>query len=63
MEYVDHLPGGRVVMPIEREGHFAWLIVRGHISPQARAEMLGDLRHIVRSGLWEQNWQPPQAGG
>lgn len=61
MEYVDRLPGGRAVMPMEREGSFTWLVVRGHISPQARTEMLGDLRHIVRSGLWVQNWQPPQA--
>ncbi|MFI1723872.1 hypothetical protein [Streptomyces sp. NPDC020489] len=62
MEYVDHLPGGKVVMPVEREGSFTWLIVHGHLSPQARHEMLQDLRQIVGSGLWTQNWQPPQAG-
>jgi len=63
MEYVDRLPGGRVVMPVEREGAFTWLVVRGHISPQARSEMLTDLRHIVGSGLWTQNWEPPQDEG
>lgn len=62
MEYVDSLPHGRVVMPVEREGSFTWLIVRGHISPQARTEMLANLRHIVGSGLWRQDWQPPQTG-
>lgn len=61
MEYVDSLPGGRVAMPIERKGKFVWLIVRGHVSPEARHEMVTDLNHIVRSGLWQQNWQPPQA--
>lgn len=62
IEYVDSLPGGRVVLPLEDEGTFTWLVVRGHISPQARTEMLNDLRHIVRSGLWTQNWETPQAG-
>jgi hypothetical protein len=62
MEFVTALPGGRAVMPVEREGHFTWLVVEGHVSPQARREMVEDLNHIVRSGLWQQNWQPPQAG-
>lgn len=61
MEYVDSLPGNRVVMPVESEGSFVWLVVRGHISPEARAQMVSDLQLIVSSGLWEQNWQPPQA--
>lgn len=63
MEYVDSLPGGKVVMGLEKkDDRFTWLVVRGEITPQARAELLADLNHIVRSGLWEQNWQPPQAG-
>lgn len=62
MHYVESLPGGRAVMALEEEGRFAWFVVRGHVSPQARTEMLSDLRHIVGSGLWVQNWQPPQAG-
>lgn len=61
MEFVDALPGGRAVMPVERKGKFVWLAVKGHVSPQACREMVGDLNHIVRSGLWRQNWQPPQA--
>jgi hypothetical protein len=60
IELVDSLPGGRVVMPVERNGKFAWLVVHGHISPQARSEMAADLDYIIRSGLWRQNWQPPQ---
>ncbi|WP_406157674.1 hypothetical protein [Streptomyces canus] len=59
MEYVEALPGGRAVMPIEREGRFVWLVVEGHVSPQARTEMIKDLNHIIRCGLWVQNWQPP----
>lgn len=62
MEFVDALPGGRAVMPIEEEGRFVWLVAPGHVSPQARTEMLKDLNHIIRSGLWVQNWQPPHAG-
>lgn len=60
VEFVDELPDGRVVMSVEREGHFTWLVVHGHMSPQARDEMRADLRHIVRAGLWQQNWEPPQ---
>ena len=63
MEFVDALPGGRLVMGLEKqEKRFTWLVVRGEISPQAGAELIADLNHIVRSGLWEQNWQPPRAG-
>ncbi|MGW2379262.1 hypothetical protein [Streptomyces sp. NPDC001658] len=61
MEVVEALPGGRAVMPVERKGKFVWLVVDGHVSHQARTEMVADLNHIVRSGLWQQNWQPPQA--
>lgn len=59
MHFVDSLPGGRVVMPVEEKGRFGWLVVQGHVTPQARSEMLSDLRHMVRSGLWRQDWQPP----
>lgn len=61
MEFVEALPGGRAVMPVERRGKFVWLVVHGHVSAQASTEMVADLNHIVRSGLWQQNWQPPQA--
>ncbi len=60
IQFVDSLPGGRAVMPLERKGKFVWLAVRGHVSPQARDEMTADLTHILRSGLWQQNWQPPR---
>jgi hypothetical protein len=59
IEYVDSLPGGRVVMPVERDGAFGWLVVEGHVSRQAGAEMVADLGHIIHTGLWRQNWQPP----
>ncbi|MGW5736954.1 MULTISPECIES: hypothetical protein [Streptomyces] len=48
-----------MVMPVEREGKFAWLVVRGHISPQAAREMVADLNYIIISGLWRQNWPKP----
>lgn len=60
MRFVDELPGGRAVMPVEHEGGFVWLVVKGHVSPQARGEMVDDLNHIVRSGLWRQDWRPPR---
>ncbi|WP_055534842.1 hypothetical protein [Streptomyces graminilatus] len=63
MEYVDSLPGGKVVMGLEeKDNRFTWLVVRGAITPQARVELLAELNHAVSNGLWEQNWQPPQAG-
>lgn len=62
MEFVRALPGGKVMMPIERDGRLIWLVVKGHVTPQARTEFLADVNHMVRSGLWRQNWQPPQAG-
>jgi hypothetical protein len=60
IQFVNSLPGGRAVMPVEEAGKFIWLVVHGHISPQAASEMETDLSHIIRSGLWRQNWQPPQ---
>ena len=60
MEYVDSLPGGRAVMAVEAKGCFTWLVVRGHVSQQARDEMVSDLNHIVGKGLWRQDWQPPE---
>lgn len=60
IQFVDSLPGGRAVMSLECDGTFVWLVARKHMSPEARQEMLNSLRHIVRSGLWQQNW-PPQA--
>jgi hypothetical protein len=61
IEFVDRLPGGRVVMPVEQKNRFVWLVVHGHMSPQAREDMVSALQRIVGNRLWEQNWQPPQA--
>lgn len=47
-------------MPIEERGTFVWLFAEGHVSRQAGREMIEGLRHIVRHGLWTQNWQRPQ---
>lgn len=60
IQFVDSLPGGRAVMPVERDGKFAWLAVRGHISRQAAREMVADLTYIISSGLWLQNWPTPK---
>ncbi|MFG2679241.1 hypothetical protein [Streptomyces sp. NPDC048392] len=62
MHYVDSLPGGKVVMPFERDGALAWFVVRGEISLQAGRELLGHMNHLVHTGLWEQNWRGPQPG-
>ncbi|MGW2933989.1 hypothetical protein ACWDA7_19545 [Streptomyces sp. NPDC001156] len=48
-------------MPVEQENRFVWLVVHGHMSPQAREDMVSALQRIVGNRLWEQNWQPPQA--
>ncbi|MEI5102590.1 hypothetical protein RB200_33880 [Streptomyces sp. PmtG] len=60
MEFVDSLPGGRAVIPVESQGRFTWLVVRGHVSEQARQEFVREIQHIVGRGLWRQNW-PPEA--
>jgi len=62
LEFVDALPGGRSMMPIEREGKFVWLAVHGEIKPRAAQEMVDDLNYMVRTGLWQQAWHPPQPG-
>lgn len=61
MEFVSSLPAGQVVTPVESEGRFTWLVVEGHVSPQARDEFVAHLRHIVGSGMWRQDWpgEPP----
>ncbi|EPH43052.1 hypothetical protein STRAU_3880 [Streptomyces aurantiacus JA 4570] len=56
MEFVDWLPGGRAVIPVESQGRFTWLVVRGHVSEQARQEFVRELQHIVGRGLWRQDW-------
>ncbi|WP_406398751.1 hypothetical protein [Streptomyces uncialis] len=65
MELVDSLPGGRVVLGVEEDGLFTWLAVRGHVSEQAREELIDQLKYIVEQGLWVQNWGgetfPPQS--
>ncbi|MET8818519.1 hypothetical protein [Streptomyces rochei] len=62
MHFVDSLPGGKVVMPFEKDGALAWVVVRGEISKQAGREMVAHMNHLVRSGLWRQNWRGPQPG-
>ncbi|GGR90205.1 hypothetical protein GCM10010252_31340 [Streptomyces aureoverticillatus] len=56
MEFVDWLPGGRAVIPVESQGRFTWLVVRGHVSEQARQEFVREIQHIVGRGLWRQEW-------
>ncbi|MEU8956037.1 hypothetical protein AB0C93_17235 [Streptomyces sp. NPDC048518] len=62
MEFVPSLPAGQVVTPVESEGRFTWLVVEGHVSPQAREEFVTHLRHIVGRGMWRQDWpgEPPE---
>ncbi|MFF2650542.1 hypothetical protein [Streptomyces sp. NPDC058045] len=65
MEFVAELPNGQAVAPIEQEGSFMWLVVEGHMTKQCLDEMSEHLQHIVRNGLWEQNWDnsPSAASG
>lgn len=66
MEMVPTLPGGRAIVPAERQGKFVWLVAEGHISQQCFDEMKEYLQHIVGTGMWSQNWDgepPPQSGG
>lgn len=65
IRYVKSLPGGRIVLPVERRGRLIWLVVEGHLSPQARTELLEALGHMTAQRLWQQNWggsagEPPQ---
>ncbi|MFI9235832.1 hypothetical protein [Streptomyces sp. NPDC053079] len=58
-ELSDLLPDGEVAMPVERAGEFVMLVRRGHMSPEAVAEINKQLEHIVGDGLWEQRWDGP----
>ncbi|MGI5408667.1 hypothetical protein ACQEV9_17970 [Streptomyces chartreusis] len=60
MKFVSALPDGRAVVPAEQEGKFIWLIAEGAMTDQCRREMRDYLRHIVRSGMWTQNWPDPR---
>lgn len=70
VEISDQLPDGEPVMPLERDGELIWVFRPGHISPEAVDAINGYLRHIIRDGLWEQEWDggpcapppPPQPG-
>ncbi|MEU2780591.1 hypothetical protein [Streptomyces sp. NPDC007110] len=37
-----------------------WLIAEGAMTDQCRREMRDYLSHIVRTGMWTQNWPRPQ---
>jgi len=56
MEFVSELPGGRAIVPAEREGKFVFLVASGAMTQQCFDEMLHHLQVIVGSGRWHQNW-------
>lgn len=60
IEFVPSLPGGRAALAAEKEGRFVWLIAEGAMTDQCRREMRDYLSHIVRTGMWTQNWPRPQ---
>ncbi|WP_330349633.1 hypothetical protein [Streptomyces sp. NBC_00582] len=52
IEFVDSLPGDQVVMPLVEDTGVVLLVVKGEIAPQAGAELVAGLNHLVCSGLW-----------
>lgn len=64
MEFVDSLPGGRRVYPVETDGQIVWLVLRGEMNEALMAEINEYFALITNSGLWSQNWGgrsgPPQ---
>lgn len=64
-EFVPSLPGGRSVLPVEREGELIFLISLGEMTEQCREELNEYAHHITTKRLWNQNWggstrEPPQ---
>lgn len=59
IEVVPRLPGGRALMPVERDGILVWLLVEGHMSQQAQDEWLQAMQCLVGTGMWGQNFPPP----
>ncbi|MFD5656978.1 hypothetical protein [Streptomyces hirsutus] len=57
IEFVPELPGGRAVVPAEREGKFVWLVAEGAMTEQCFREMRSYLAHIASTGKWVQNWE------
>ncbi|MFF3928624.1 hypothetical protein [Streptomyces hirsutus] len=57
IEFVPSLPGGRAVVPAEREGKFVWLVAEGAMTEQCFREMRSYLAHIASAGMWVQNWE------
>lgn len=58
IEFVDRLPGGRVVMPVEQENRITWLVVKKNMTRQARDEMVEGFQLMIHNRLWEQRWKP-----
>ncbi|MFE6689616.1 hypothetical protein ACFVFQ_24450 [Streptomyces sp. NPDC057743] len=62
--FVDELPGGRQVLPVECEGELVWFFARGAMTEEARDEMALYFRHLTDEGHWVQQWDgkrvPPQ---
>lgn len=54
---VDELPDGKTVDMREARGYFAWLILKGNMTEQAREEMEAQMRFIVHHGHWKQVWR------
>lgn len=64
-EFVDSLPGGRYVFPVETDGEIVWLVLRGQMTEQLLGELNTYFALITRAQLWTQNWdglagKPPQ---
>lgn len=66
-EIRDELPGGRLVYPLIVDGEMVWLVLKGHMTEELCASVNEYLRHIVDSGMWDQQDggftnDPPDAG-
>ncbi|MEV0115568.1 hypothetical protein AB0H77_20370 [Streptomyces sp. NPDC050844] len=53
---VDELPDGKTVDMREVQGYFAWLVLKGNITEQARAEMQAQMQYLSDTGQWKQAW-------
>ncbi|MFE1770289.1 hypothetical protein [Streptomyces sp. NPDC059008] len=65
IKFVDELPGGRQVLPLERDGELRWLVLRGAMTEEARDEFAVCFRYLTENRHWVQQWKgrgiPPQS--
>ncbi|MEU1496112.1 hypothetical protein [Streptomyces sp. NPDC005732] len=53
------LPGGKSLVFFESDGGLGLAVDEHQVPPKVQADLRQGLGHIIRSGLWRQNWQQP----